>query len=53
MFKNGKITPQTFSILHENDKYLRYCKCSTDDNISKSLKYICSKLDNYNVFYDG
>ncbi len=38
MFKNGKITPQKSLVLHEND--MRFFKCSTDDNISRSLKYI-------------
>ncbi len=40
MFKNGKISPQKSSVLHENDGYLRFFKCSADDNISKLLKYI-------------
>ncbi len=33
------------SILHENDRYMRIFKCSTDDNISKSLKYVSNNVN--------
>ncbi len=32
-------------ILHENDKYLRFFKCSIDDNIFKSLKYVGNNVN--------
>ncbi len=40
MFENGKIAPlKNLQFYMKMAKYLRFFKCSTDDNISKSLKY--------------
>ncbi len=41
MFKIGKIAPlKNLQFYMKIDRYLRFFKCSTDDNISKSLMYI-------------
>ncbi len=37
--KNDEMAPLIkSSVLQENDRYLRFFKCSTDDNVFKSLK---------------
>ncbi len=36
---------QKSEVLHENDIYLRFFKCSTDDNIFKPLIYVGNNVN--------
>ncbi len=44
--KNNEVaTFKKSSVLPVNDRYLRFCKCSTDDNVFKSLKYVSNNVN--------
>ncbi len=38
--KNYEVAPLKNLVLQENDRYLRFFICSTDDNVLKSLTYV-------------